>query len=87
MGCLIMDIYTVLALLCVTAGCCIFLGFAAGRGFRREDRLKAQARAWDQGFRTSDRMWTETGILSIPDEDRTTDENPYRTELEKINAR
>lgn len=87
MGCLIMDIYTVLALLFTTAGCYIFLGFAAGRGFRREDRLKAQARAWDQGFRTSDRIWVETEVMSVPDEDRTSGENPYRTELEKLNAR
>ncbi|UAW08782.1 membrane protein [Microbacterium phage SBlackberry] len=79
-----MPIHIVLALLCVVAACSIFLGFAAGRGFRREDRLKAQARAWNQGFRTADKIWEETYDLVTPDEDRTSDENPYATELEKM---
>ncbi|QJD50014.1 hypothetical protein SEA_RASOVI_37 [Microbacterium phage Rasovi] len=88
MGCLIMDIYTVLALLCVTAGCCIFLGFAAGRGFRKEDRLKAQARAWWIGFVDAmDAVEADADPQNAYHYTPGSVKNPYAAELEKINAR
>lgn len=49
--------------------------------FSREfDRMIAdvKAEAWDEGYRTCDRAWTETADLAKPDEDRTDPRNPYR---------
>ncbi|WKW85427.1 hypothetical protein SEA_MILANI_36 [Microbacterium phage Milani] len=45
-----MPIELVLAVVCFTAGGSIFVGFAAGRARRREDRLRLQARAWRWGY-------------------------------------
>ena len=38
----------------------------------------ARAEAWDEGYRTCDRMWDETADLTTPDEFRTNPRNPYR---------
>lgn len=38
------------------------------------------ADVWDEGYRTCDQVWVETADLVTPDEDRTSNRNPYRQE-------